>query len=189
MGNEKRHSAHDFLERLQQEFAREREITHETKLAEIRARSYALIWTGPKEELVEAVTTFYNAGWIQAVDLTDALRKAAFHFVGPDGKSVIEIPLILEPGTTPRFRPLDENYQTVEFDGKQYSLTPTQSTVLRVLHKALIDKRASVGLKELQKALGTNTGKMSHWFRGRNKPLYGKLIIKTASRDHYRLDL
>jgi len=181
--------ADDIIERFRQDAERRRELEHETKLAEIRARSYALIWTGPKEDLVEAITTFYKAGWIQAADLADALRKAAFHFVGPDGRPVIEVPETLEPGITPRFKPLDNNYQTIEFDGKEYPLTSTQSTVIRVLHKAHVEKRTSVGIKEIQKALGTNTGKMSDWFRGKNKPLWEKLIVRAASRNHYRLDL
>ncbi len=89
-----------------------------------------------------------------------------------------------------RFRPLDDYYQVVEFDGRQYELTPTQSTVIRVLHKAHLEKRGSVGIKEIQKALQINSGKMSGWFRDKkNKHLYGKLIVQTGSRNHYRLDL
>ncbi len=90
-----------------------------------------------------------------------------------------------------RFRPLDDNYQTIEFEGREYALTPTQSTIVRTLHKAHLGKRQSVGIKEIQKALGVNSGKMSGWFRGKNnKHLYGKLIVQqTGSRIHYRLDL
>jgi hypothetical protein len=88
-----------------------------------------------------------------------------------------------------RFRPLDQTYQIIEFDRREYELTPTQSTIIRVLHRAHVEKRGSVGIKEIQKALGVNSGKISQWFRGKNKSLYGKLIVQSAGRYHYRLDL
>ena len=87
-----------------------------------------------------------------------------------------------------RFRPLDENYQIIEFDGREYELTPTQSTVIRALHVAHTEKRGSVGIKELQKTLGIHSGKMSAWFRRKNHDLYKKLILHTGQQ-HYRLDL
>ena len=91
---------------------------------------------------------------------------------------------------TMRFRPLDEDYQSIEFEDREYALTPTQSTIIHTLHKAHLEKRGSVGIKEIQKTLGVNSGKMSGWFRDKkNKHLYGRLIIQTASRNHYRLDL
>ena len=88
-----------------------------------------------------------------------------------------------------RFRPVDNHYQVVVFEGLEYTLTPTQSTVLRVLHQASLGKRGSVGIKEIREALGVNSGKMSDWFRGKNKKLYRYLILKASSRHHYRLDL
>jgi hypothetical protein len=92
--------------------------------------------------------------------------------------------------TKERFRPLDDAYQVIEFDGKQYELTPTQSTIIRVLHKANLEKRSSVGIKEIQKELRINSGKMSSWFRDKkNKRLYGTLVLQTAYRNHYRLEI
>ena len=90
-----------------------------------------------------------------------------------------------------RFRTLDKYYQVIVFDNREYELKPIQSTVIRVLHKAYLEKRGSVGIKEIQTALGINSGKMSGWFRDKkNKYLYGTLIVqKTGSRNHYRLDL
>lgn len=100
------------------------------------------------------------------------------------------LPRSPEPQMPSRFKPLDENFQIIEFDGRQYELTPTQSSVVRVLHIAHTGKRgSSVGIKEIQKALGVHSGRMSQWFRGKNKSLYGKLIVQTAGRYHYRLDL
>jgi hypothetical protein len=96
---------------------------------------------------------------------------------------------VVQAQTATRFRPLDESYQTIEFEDRQYELTPTQSTIIRVLHTAHTEKLGSVGIKEIQKALGVHSGRMSQWFRGKNKSLYGKLIVQTAGRYHYRLDL
>lgn len=97
-------------------------------------------------------------------------------------------PAVPEPQTPERFRPLDESYQTVEFDGRIYELTPAQSTVIRVLHAAHLDNRRAVGIKEIQKALGVHSGKMSEWFRRRNHELWARLILHTG-KQHYRLDL
>lgn len=179
----------EFMRHYYREQERSRDIEHEKKLAEIRTQSRALVWTGPADELLNAIKRFYEAGWIKADDLVDAINKASLHFVGPDGKPIIGLTTPAKPQITSRLKSLDEHYQTIEFDNKQYALTPTQSTVVRILHQASIQKRSSVGLKEIYEALGTNTGKMSHWFRGANKSLYGKLIVQTASRNHYRLDI
>jgi hypothetical protein len=90
------------------------------------------------------------------------------------------------PRASIRFQTLDDDYQVIEFDSRQYQLTPTQSTVIRILHKAHLENRDSVGIKEIQEALGTHSGKMSDWFRGRNKALYNTLVTKTpGSRFHY----
>lgn len=86
-----------------------------------------------------------------------------------------------------RFSPMDENYQVVEFDGRPYNLTPYESTIIRVLHKAHLERRGSLGIAEICKALGVPSGKMSDWFRGNNKPL--KRLILHTGRQHYRLDL
>jgi hypothetical protein len=84
---------------------------------------------------------------------------------------------------------LDE-YQTIEFDGRQYDLTKIQSVVIRILHKRYLENRPSVGIKEIRTELGTNSGKMSDWFRGKNHGLYQSLVIQTpGSRTHYRLYL
>lgn len=180
----------DFYQRWQEEARQRRELEHEQKLADIRTQSRALIWTGTEGELVEEITKFYRAGLLKADDLPDALQKAAIHFVSPDGKPIIKPANILPEAETPsRFKPMDEKYQSIEFDGRQYDLTPTQAIIVRVLHKAHLEKRARVGIQEIYKALSINSGKMSGWFRDKNKPLYGKLIVQSAGRHHYRLDL
>jgi hypothetical protein len=179
-----------FFERWQEEARRQRELEHEQKLADIRTQSRALIWAGTEEELVEEITKCYRAGLLRADDLPDALQKAAIHFVRPDGKPIIKPANILPPETSSRFRPMDERYQSIEFDGRQYELTPTQAIIVRILHKAHLEKRARVGVHEIYKALSVNSGKMSGWFRDKkNKSLYGKLIVQSAGRHHYRLDL
>jgi len=88
---------------------------------------------------------------------------------------------------TIRFRPLDENYRIVELDGRQYDLTSYESTIIRTLHKAHVEKRGSVAIDDILRALRVSSGKMSNWFRGKNKPL--KKIILHTGRQHYRLDL
>lgn len=66
------------------------EIAHEERVAEIRARSRALVWTGPETELIETIRKSYEAGWLHAADLQDALRQASLHFVRADGTAVIQ---------------------------------------------------------------------------------------------------
>lgn len=109
-----------------------------------------------------------------------AIRSQFQHPLNSDGLAESHIP--------ERFRPLDEKYQVIEFDGRQFDLTKTQATVLKLLHTAQKAHRSSVGITEIWKVLGTNSGKMSQWFRGKNHALYDTLIIQTSSRNHYRLD-
>lgn len=172
---------------------RQKELDHERQLAAIRAQSHALVWTGTTEELTATITKWYESGWIVAESLEDALQKASIHFLRPDGTLVIVLPekasATPESHASVRFKPLDEDYQVIEFEKTLYELTPTQSTIIRVLHKAHVEKRGSVGIKEIYRFLQINSGKMSGWFRGKNKQLYGKLIVQTASRNHYRLDI
>jgi hypothetical protein len=85
-----------------------------------------------------------------------------------------------------RFKPLDENYQVVELDGRTYNLTPYESKILRLLHKAYLDKRGDVGIGEIQATLEIKSGKMSDWFR---KKKFLKKIILHTGRQHYRLNL
>jgi hypothetical protein len=75
------------------------QIEHEEKLAAIRARSHALIWTGTAEELTETIKRWYKSGWLMAESLQDALQKAAIHFAKPDGTPVLK-PASPEPSQT-----------------------------------------------------------------------------------------
>jgi hypothetical protein len=182
-----RHKRESFF----RESERQKDLEHERAKAAIHAQARALVWNGTSEELTETIRRWYESGWLAADSLEDALHKAGTHFVRADGTPALK-PASIAPTAreSARFKPLDESYQVIEFDGRQYALTPTQSTVIRVLHKAHLEKRASVGISEIQKALRVNSGKISGWFRDRaNKQLYGKLIVQTASRTHYRLDL
>jgi hypothetical protein len=167
---------------------RQKELEHERELAAIRTQSHALIWTGTAEELTETIRRWYESGWLLAASLQDALQKAVVHFVDAAGKTIITPASVLpEQSTNPRFKSLDENYRIVELDGKQYDLTRYESTILRLLHKAHINKRGSVAIDDILSALRVSSGKMSNWFRGKNKPLR-KIILHTG-RQHYRLDL
>jgi hypothetical protein len=69
---------------------REQELEHERRLARIRTESHALVWTGTTEELTDTIKRWFQAGWMQAENLEDALRKVALHFRQPDGTSVIK---------------------------------------------------------------------------------------------------
>ncbi|MFZ0914536.1 MAG: helix-turn-helix transcriptional regulator [Candidatus Korobacteraceae bacterium] len=79
----------DFIANVRRRFRRQEEIAHEEKLAAIRARSHALIWTGSESELVDTISRWYGSGWLVAGSLQDALQKAAIHFVGTDGKPIM----------------------------------------------------------------------------------------------------
>jgi hypothetical protein len=173
------------------ESERQKDLEHEREKAAIHAQARVLIWTGTPEELAGMIRRWYESGWLAADSLQDALQKAAIHFAKPDGTPVLK-PVSIAPKAREslRFKPLDEKYQVIEFDGRQYELKPTQSTIIRVLHKAHLEKRGAMGIAEIHKVLHVNSGKMSGWFRDKaNKHLYGKLIVQTASRNHYRLDL
>jgi hypothetical protein len=149
------------------------------------------LMTGPKQRIPESLVrrTLAEQHGCQPDDITSRqinLEVASLLRYYP----AIEL-IPTEPVTVPssRLRALDDDYQVIEFDGKQYELTPTQSTVIRILHKAHLDKSASVGVSELHKAMGVHSGRMSQWFRGQNTSLYGKLVVQSAGRYHYRLDI
>jgi lambda repressor-like predicted transcriptional regulator len=79
-------------ERLQRDLERRAEVEHESQLALIRMQSHALIWTGTPDDLVAAITRWYESGWLMAASLQDALQKAAYHFLRSDGTAVIAPP-------------------------------------------------------------------------------------------------
>jgi hypothetical protein len=72
------------------------EIEHERELARIRSESHALVWTGNPKELTETIRRWFEAGWIKAANLQDAMEKAAIHFHRPDGTLVIK-PIVGHP--------------------------------------------------------------------------------------------
>ncbi len=181
----------DFIVLAKQGQREQQELDHARELAAIRAQSHALTWTGTPEQLTETIRQWFESGSLRAESLQDALQKASIHFAKPDGTPVLKpVSIAPEARESARFKPLDEHYQVIEFDGRQYELKPTQSTIIRVLHRAHLEKRGAVGIAAIQKALHVSSGKMSGWFRDEaNRQLYGKLIVQTASRNHYRLDL
>jgi lambda repressor-like predicted transcriptional regulator len=77
------------------------EISHEERLAEIRTRSHALVWTGPADELTATLTRWFESGWLPGLSLQEALRFASIHFVGPDGMPVIRLVPVPAPLQTP----------------------------------------------------------------------------------------
>ena len=181
-------SPDSILERMQRDSERRSELEHERQIALIRLQSHALVWTGAADDLIVTITKWYESRWLLAPSLQEALQHAAYHFLKPDGSAVISPPSTI-PKSRPseRFKRLDEDYQVIEFDGRQYGLTSIQASVIGVLHTAHQSNRSSVGLNEIYKAMKVNSGRMSQWFRGKNKTLYGLLIVRTASRNHYRL--
>jgi hypothetical protein len=80
----------DIMAELRRQSERQAEVAHAEQLAEIRARSRALVWTGTEAELIEAIRKFYESGWLAATDLQDALRLASLHFVRANGTAVIK---------------------------------------------------------------------------------------------------
>jgi hypothetical protein len=68
---------------------RRAEIAHARELALIRTESYALVWTGTADELTTTITKWFEAGWIVAESLQDALQKASVHFRKSDGTAAI----------------------------------------------------------------------------------------------------
>ncbi len=83
----------DFAERIMEEMrlsqVREGEKDHERALALIRAQSHALVWRGTEEELSGAIIRWFELGLLEAESRNEALRKAAIHFVRPDGSPAI----------------------------------------------------------------------------------------------------
>ena len=97
------------------------QIEHEEKLAAIRARSHALIWTGTAEELTETIKRWYKSGWLMAESLQDALQKAAIHFAKPDGTPVLK-PASPEPSQTQPKKALSrKEFVTPLLDAKGWS--------------------------------------------------------------------
>jgi hypothetical protein len=88
-----------------------------------------------------------------------------------------------------RFKILSDEYLTIEFNGRRYALTKNQAVIVRTLHAAYLAKQDDVAITDIFKALHINSGKMSQWFRGKNRPLFKKLVVQSGSRNHYRLDI
>jgi lambda repressor-like predicted transcriptional regulator len=68
---------------------REAELEHARKLAAIRAEPHGPVWTGTAEQLIAAVTHWYESGWIVAKNLEDALRRVGAMLVREDGSPVL----------------------------------------------------------------------------------------------------
>jgi lambda repressor-like predicted transcriptional regulator len=73
---------------------RQEELAHERQLALIRMQSHALTWTGTSADLIATITRWYECGWLMSASLADALDKAAYHFLRPDGTAVIAPPSV-----------------------------------------------------------------------------------------------
>jgi hypothetical protein len=88
--------------------------------------------------------------WILRLELAHEFWKEGIRLLSAE--SLIPASVAPHSHAPSRLKPMDENYQIIEFGGRQYELTSTQSTVIRVLHKAHIEKKGSAGIKEIQKA-------------------------------------
>jgi lambda repressor-like predicted transcriptional regulator len=79
----------ELMEYLRRNQERSSELEHERRRAEIRAQSYALVWKGSSEELTATITGWFEAGYLDAYSLEDALHKASIHFVRHDGSAAL----------------------------------------------------------------------------------------------------
>jgi hypothetical protein len=89
----------DVFAELRRGWERRQELDHEQQIAEVRARSRALVWRGTETELVETISKWYESGSLVAADLQDALRLASLHFVRDNGTPVLrphDIPAIAD---------------------------------------------------------------------------------------------
>ena len=81
-----------FEEMRRRDRERDADLELEREKAEIRAQSHALIWKGSPEELTATITRWFEAGYLDAYSLDDALHKASIHFVRHDGGSALLFP-------------------------------------------------------------------------------------------------
>lgn len=127
-------------------------------------RAIKKIITGPRETISEAMVREAIAEqygikpeevtWKQIqFEVSGMLQHYPAITVIPTQQSSASAQPEITQNQTARFTPLDENYQTIEFEGHQYALTRIQSIVVRVLHEAYKAGRRAVGIKEIYKAL------------------------------------
>jgi hypothetical protein len=168
---------------------RQDELDLERQKAEIRAQSYALVWTGTAEELTGNIKRWFESGCIVAESLEDALQIASIHFRRPDGMPVIgplvsmnkqEYSTVFSPSPT---------YQKIIFRGKEYDLSGHTHAphILKVLHESL--NSGELGMTTLQiraKAKLPHNGKMYDWFKSTG--LWKNLVVRVG-KDQYRLDI
>ncbi len=171
---------------------RQAELEHEKELAKIRTQSKALIWTVTAEQLTTIITSWYEAGLLQAESVQDALEKAAPHFVTPGGARIITTqtpPTSLTASTVRRDVALfSASYQAVTFRGQTYDLTAHKYAprILKVLHESLIKGDPGLTTSRIRKLANLpHNGKMYDWFRGTG---LWKTLVVGAGRDMYRLD-
>ena len=186
-------STDDIWKRIQRDSERQSELEHERRIALIRLQSHALTWTGTPERLISAITKWYESGWLIAPSLEDALQKAAFHFLKPDGTPVITprsgvVPVEVEQGPAENFSS-SPNYQKIVFRGQAYDLTQFiyAPKILKVLHESLNNGEPGMTTSQIRKKADLqNNGKMYDWFRGTG--LWKHLVI-LVGKDLYRLDI
>jgi len=115
---------------------RRAEIAHERELALIRTESHALVWTGTAGDLTATITKWFEAGWIVAESLQDALQKASLHFRKPDGTAAI-VPVAL-PAATPSPQVSRESFVKGILQSKGWSIFDW-ATEAEVSHATAID--------------------------------------------------
>jgi hypothetical protein len=171
------------------EVKREEEEAHERRLAEIRAESHALVWTGTAEELTGTIKRWFESGWIVAESLQDALQLASIHFRRPDGMPIVRP---FAPSTEHDHSAIfsaSPTYQKIVFRGNEYDLTAYHyaSDIVRVLHESLRGGGLGLTVSQIrERAKLPHNGSMYDWFRGTG--LWKNLIV-TVGRNLYRLDI
>lgn len=81
-----------------------------------------------------------------------------------------------------------EDYRTVEFRGRKYSLTRNQSAVVKILHDRLKCGEDHVLKTTVKKAMGSGAGEVKDSFKG--CPLWGSLVVwNRVPKGTYSLNL
>lgn len=79
------------------------------------------------------------------------------------------------------------DYRSVLFEGKQYTLTRNQATIVKTLHRAREAGPSTVGTDTLLAAIEAETSRVCDSFK--NSPLWGTLVVRGEKRGTYKLSL
>jgi hypothetical protein len=92
----------------------------------------------------------------------------------------------LSGGTKKPIFSASEDYRSVTYKGDIHSLTPNQSVMIQLLHRAYDAGHPDVGKHRLLSAIGTKASEVRDSFK--KSPLWKKLVV-SKRKGTYRLDL